>query len=169
MPDETVTDRIGTVTDCIGTVIGRNTDDIMPFVENRSLSEPIQSSIHIECSSAFPSQETGTGTFSSSRAKCKQFFIFSISLARVVFSLANLRNVFRLIASGVNTVASIRLLLSDLFRTYSQTWDRVANFSKSRRVFSCKPMRDLRESHYKTSHTYFRLPQSRLQASKKRT
>ena len=103
-----------------------------PFAENRSLLESMQSPTHIECSSVFPSQETGTlYTFSSSHAKFKLFFfffLFSISIARVAFSLVSLRNVFPLIASGVNTDISTWFLPSDVFRTYSQTQDRVANF-----------------------------------------
>ena len=42
----------------------------------------------IECSLGFLSQEIGTDTFSSSRAKFQQFFIISISLARVAFSFS---------------------------------------------------------------------------------
>ena len=106
----TVTDRIGTANGRIGT----DTD-------NRSLSHSTQSPTHIECSSVFPSQETGTDTFSSSHAKFKQFFMFSTSFPMVAFSLVNLRNVFRSIASGVNTDASTWLHPSDLFRTYWQT------------------------------------------------
>ena len=97
------------------------------------------------------------------------FFFFPIYLARVAFSLVNLRNVFQLIASGVNTDISAWLLQSYLFRTYSQPKDRVANFSQNKRVFSCNPMCDLRESLHKTSRAYFRLPQCRLQAATKRT
>ena len=70
---------------------------------------------------------------------------------------------------GVNTDTSTWLLPSDLFRTYSQTENSMANISQSKRVFTCNPMHDLRESRYKTSQAYFRLPQSRLQASTKRT
>ena len=79
--------------------------------------------------------------------------------------LVSLRNIFQLIVSGGNTGASTLLLL-DLFRTYSKTYDRVANFSKSKRVFSCT----LRETCvYETSQAGVRLLQSRLQASTKRT
>ena len=46
------------------------------------------------------------------------FCLFVFFLARVAFSLVNLRNVRQLTASGVNTNASTWLLLSDLFRTY---------------------------------------------------
>ena len=46
------------------------------------------------------------------------FHIFSFSCEG---SFVNLRNVFRLIASGVNTDASTWLLPPDWFRTYSQT------------------------------------------------
>ena len=99
----------------------RYTDHSTPFAENRSLSESMQSPTHIECSSVFPSQETGTDTFSSSHPKFKQFFFFSVSLARVALSLVNLRNVFLLVASAVNACASTWLLPSDLFRTHSQT------------------------------------------------
>ena len=59
------------------------------------------------------------------------FSFVSISLARVAFSLVNLRNVFQLTASSVNTDASTWLLPSDLFRTYSQTFGRVANSHKA--------------------------------------
>ena len=69
--------------------------------------------------------------------------------------MVSLRNVFRLIASAVNTDASTWFLPSDLFRTYSQPQDRVANFSQNKRVFSCNPMHDLRESRYKTSQAQF--------------
>ena len=124
----------------------------------------MQSPTHIECSLVFPSQETGTNTFSLSRGKFKQSFLSSISHARVAFSLANLRNVFQLTASGVNADASTWLLPSDLFRTYSQPLGRMANFSQSKRVFSCNPVRDLRESCYTTQQANFR-----LQASTTRT
>ena len=68
----------------------------------------MQSPTHIECSSIFLSQGTKTNTISStsSHAKFQPVFPLSISLARIAFSLVNLRNVFRLIASGVNTEAS---------------------------------------------------------------
>ena len=45
----------------------------------------------------------------------------------------------------------------------------MANFSQSKQVFLCNPMSSLRESCHKTSQTYFRLPQSHLQASTKPT
>ena len=70
------------------------------------------------------------------------------------------------LTTGVTTVASTWFIPSDLFRSYSQTYDRVANFSQNKRVFSCNPMRDLRESRYKTAQAYFCLPESRLQASR---
>ena len=89
----------------------RYTDYSTPFAENRSLSESMQSPTHTECSTVFPSQETGTGTF----------FRAMRSSSRVAFSLVSLRNVFPLIATDVNTDASAWLLPSDLFRTYSQT------------------------------------------------
>ena len=143
----------------------RYTDYSMPFAVNRSLSVSMQSPTHIECSSVFPFQETGTNTFSSSQARFQQFFPRSVSLARAAFSLVNLRSVFRLIASGVNTDASTWLLPSDLFRTYSQTWDRVANLSQSKRVFSAALCPTCKES----SQAYLRLPQSRLQTSMKCT
>ena len=54
----------------------RYTDYNTAFAENRSLSESVQSPTHIECSSVFPSQETGTDAISSSHAKFKQFFMF---------------------------------------------------------------------------------------------
>ena len=76
-------------------------------------------------------------------------------LMRVAFSLVNLSNVFQLTTSGVNTDASTWLLPSDLLHTYSQTLDRMANFSQSKQVFSCNPMRGLWESRYKTSQVYF--------------
>ena len=99
----------------------RYTDYSTPFAVNPSLSESMQSPKHIECSSVFPSQETGTNTFSSSQAKFQQLFTWSISLARVAFSLVNLRNVFQLITSVVNTDASTWLLPSEFFHTYWQT------------------------------------------------
>ena len=77
--------------------------------------QSMQSPTHIECSWGFLSQETGTNTFSSSHAKFQQFFPWSISLARVAFSLVNPWNVFPLC-----TDASTWLLPSDLFRTYSR-------------------------------------------------
>ena len=44
----------------------------------------------------FPSQETGTDTFSSNLAKFQQFFPLSIlSMTRVAFSLASVRNAFQ--------------------------------------------------------------------------
>ena len=119
----------------------------------------MQSPTHIGRSLGFLSQETGTETFSSSHAKFQEFFPSSVSLAMVAISLVNLRNVFPLIASGVKAGASTWLLPSDLFRTYSQTFDRAANFSQSKRVFF--PMCGFRESHHETSQPYFRLPQSR--------
>ena len=97
------------------------------------------------------------------------FSPLSISLASVALSLVNLQNVFLLIASGVNTDASTWLLPSDLFHTYSQTYDHMANLSQSKQVFLCNPTCGLRESHHETLQAYFRLPQSRLQASTKRT
>ena len=139
------------------------TDYSPPFTENWSLLESMQSPTYIECSSVFPSLETRTDdTFSSNYAMFNSFSFLSISLARVAFSWVNLQNIFQMIASDVNPNASTWLLLSDLFRTYSQIWDRVANFSQSKWVFSCNPMRDLQEIHYKTSQAYFRLPQSCL-------
>ena len=51
--------------------------------------------------------------------KVPAVFPFIISLARVAFSLVNLRKVFPLVASGENT--GTWLLQSDLFPTYLQT------------------------------------------------
>ena len=45
----------------------------------------------------------------------------------------------------------------------------MANFSQSKGVFSCNPMRSLQELRYETSQAYFCLPQSCLQASMKHT
>ena len=67
------------------------------------------------------------------------------------FSLVNLQNIFPLIASGVNTDASMWLLPLDLFCTYSQTYDCMVNFSQSKPVFSYNPMHGLQESRHKTS------------------
>ena len=118
-----LTDLIGSGTGYIGTVtgpIGTQTT-LRPSLKigfNQSMLSPT----HVECSSVFRSQETGTDKFPSIHAKFQQFFLlFSTSLANVAFSLVNLRNVFGLIASGVNTDASTWLLQSDLFRMYSQT------------------------------------------------
>ena len=94
---------------------------------------------HVECSSVFPSQYI----FFEPCEVPTVFFLLSISLTRAVFSVVNLRNVFQPIASGVNTDASTWLLSSGLFCTYSQTWDRVVNFSQS------NPMRGLREARTK--------------------
>ena len=105
-------DRIGTETGRIGT----HRTIVRLFAVNRSLSESMQSST-LSVLRFFSSQEIGTNTFSLSHAKFQQFFLLSISLATVAFSLVNLQ----LIASGVNTDASTWLLLSDLFRTYSKT------------------------------------------------
>ena len=115
----------------------------------------------------FPSQKSGTDTFSSSHAKFQQFVPSSISLASVAFSLVNLQNIFQLVTSGLKTDASTWSLPSDLFRTNSQIKDRVTNFSQSKRVFSCNHMLGFRESRYETPQAYFHLPQSRLQASTK--
>ena len=143
----------------------RYTDYSMLFTVNQSLSESMQSPTYIECSSVFPSQETETDTFSFSHAKFQQllFFSLSISLAGVAFSLVNFLNIFQLIASDDSTW----LLPSELFRTYSQTSDHVANFSQSKQVCLCNPMCSLQESRYQTSQVYFRLPQSILQVSTK--
>ena len=43
------------------------------------------------------------------------------------------------------------------------------NFSQSKWIFSCNPTLRLWELHHETLHAYFRLPQSRLQASTKGT
>ena len=64
----TETDRIGTVTGRIGTQITVRLSRKIDLV-----SESMQSPTHIERSSVFPPQETGTDTFFSSNAK----FIFS--------------------------------------------------------------------------------------------
>ena len=122
----TVTDRIGTATDHIGTVPGRiGTQTTVRLSRKIDLYQSLQLPAHTVFF-GFPSQETGTDTFSSrSNAKLKQFvclfFFLSISPARVAISLVNFRNVFQLIVSGVNTDASTWLLPPDLFRTYSQT------------------------------------------------
>ena len=102
---------------------------------------------------------------------CEVLIVFPLpnSLPRVAFSLVNLQNVFQLISSGVNTDVSTWLLPLDLFCTYLQTYNRMANFSQSKWVFLCNLMRSLWESHCKTSQAYFRLPQSRLQVSTKHT
>ena len=89
----------------------RYTDYSTPFVVIQSMQSPT----HIECSPVFLSQETGTNAFFSSHAKIKQFFPWSISLARVAVSLVSLQNIFQLITSGVNTDASTWLLLLGLF------------------------------------------------------
>ena len=68
---------------------------------------------------------------------------------------------------------------------YGTFWDHRGRFGEGRgggggtrgfprtlslkRVLSCNPMRGLRESGHETSQAYFRLPQSRLQDSTKRT
>ena len=140
------------------------TDYSMPFEVNQSLSDSMQSLTHIKRSSGFLSQETGTNTFSLSHAKFQQIFL-AIFLAREAFSLFNLQNIFPLIASGVSTDTSTWLLPIDLFRTYSQIEDCIANFSQSKQVFSCS----LRESCHEPSQAYFRLPQSLLQTSTKCT
>ena len=59
-----------TVTDLIDNVTGHiGTDYSTPFMANQSLSESKQLLTYIECSSIFPSQETGTDTLSLSHAK----------------------------------------------------------------------------------------------------
>ena len=108
-----------------GPQLYRYTDYNTPFVVNRSPSESMQLPTHIECSSGFLSQETGTDTFSLSHEKFQQFFPWSTSLARLNFfgggGGGGRASPFPLIASGVNTDASTWLLPSDLFRTYLQT------------------------------------------------
>ena len=78
----TVTDRIGTVTDCIGTqtTVRLSRKINLCVIEDTSLSVLL----------FFLPSKNGTDTFSLSHAKFQQFFSLSISLVRVAFSLVNL-------------------------------------------------------------------------------
>ena len=157
----TETDRIGTVTGRIGTQttvrLSRYTNHYQRLCNRRHTLSVLRFFL--------PKKPEPIHFLRAMRTH--RFFIFSLSLARVAFSLVNLSNVFRLIASGVNTDASTWLLPSDLFCTYSQTEDRVANFLQGNRVFLCNHTCNFQESRHETSQAYFRLPQSHLQTSTK--
>ena len=130
----------------------------------------MQSPIHNECSSVFPFQETGTDTFSLSRAKLFFFifFIFFPCKGSSFFGRASKRRLadrIRCEPRHFYVVSYFRRTCFVHTRRPRTAW-RAPTKAK---VFSCNPLRDLRESRYKTSQAYFHLPQSRLQASAKRT
>ena len=96
------------------------------------------------------------------------FSPLSISLVTVAFSLVNLRNVFQLTASGVNTDASTWLLPLDLFRTYMLA--DLGPFGKlltKQTSFLVQPYVQFVRTALQDFTSYFCLPQSHLQASTK--
>ena len=147
----------------------RCTDYSTPFAVNWSLSvsESMQSWTHIECSSGFLSRGTRSHTFSSCHVKFEQFIPLSISRCFFFGQSSKRLSADRLRCE--HRRFNIATSVGDLFSAYSQISDRGANFSQSKRVFSCSPMRGFRESCLETSQNFFHMPQYHLQASTKRT
>ena len=128
----------------------------------------MQSPTHIESSSTFPSQEHEPFHFRRAMRSSDSFSIFSFSREGSSYlgqsskrlSADRLRCGHRRFYM-VTSVGIVSHILAD------PGWR--GELLTKQRVFSCNPMRDFRESRYKTSQVYIRLSQSRLQASKKRT
>ena len=87
---------------------------------------------------------------------------YSVSLAKVAFSLVNLQNIFQLIALGMKTEFHQTCFMHT--RRPRTTWHTCQKANE----FSCATLCVACENHvYKTSQAYFHLTQSCLQASTK--
>ena len=133
------------------------------------LQYAFQSPTHIECSSVFPSQETWTDTFSLNRAKFHQFFpLINFSCEDSFF----LWSLFETSFSWSPQVWTQTLLHGYIRGTYFVSTRRPTTawwtFPKTKE-YSCNPQRGFLESRCETAQAYFRLPQSSLQTSAKRT